>query len=236
MMIAKTELAGIAGGMGPLATIDLMRLIMEETPATCDQEHIPLLVYSYPQVPDRTKAILGEGESPVKALIGTFQLLERAGATFLACPCNTAHYFFPEVEKAVSIPIISMIEETAIEVKRANISKVGILATDGTIKTGIYQKTLNARGIETEVPDEEHQLAVMEAIYGVKAGRDLKEARQILEPALNWMSERVDAVIAGCTELPMLLREPVEGITVVDALRVLARRIVERTQHTGDTQ
>ena len=136
---------------------------------------------------------------------------------------------------AVSIPIISMIEETAIEVKRANISKVGILATDGTIRTGIYQKALSVRGIETDVPDEEHQLAVMEAIYAVKAGCDLKEATQILEPALTWMSERVEAVIAGCTELPMLLRDPMPGLVVVDALRVLARRIVERAQPAGRT-
>ena len=135
----------------------------------------------------------------------------------------------------MSIPIISMIEETAIEVKRANISKVGILATDGTIRTEIYQKALNARGIETEIPGEKHQLAVMEAIYGVKAGLDLKESRQILEPVLSWMSERVEAVIAGCTELPMLLREPpVEGLIVIDALRVLARRIVKRAQCTGN--
>ena len=88
-MIVGAQLAGIVGGMGPLATIELMRLVMEETPATCDQEHIPLLVYSNPQVPDRTKAILGEGPSPVNALIESSQLLEKARATFLAFPCNT---------------------------------------------------------------------------------------------------------------------------------------------------
>ena len=102
-MISKAQLAGIVGGMGPLATIELMRLVMEETPATCDQEHIPLLVYSNPQVPDRTKAILGEGESPVRALIKSSQVLERAGATFLAFSCNTAHYFLPEVEAVVFV-------------------------------------------------------------------------------------------------------------------------------------
>jgi aspartate racemase len=225
-MTAKRELAGIVGGMGPLATIELIKLIMEETPATCDQEHIPLLVYSNPQVPDRTKAILGEGESPVKALVESSQLLVKAGATFLAFPCNTAHYFLPEVEAVVSIPIINMIEETAAEVEQRGISKIGILATDGTVKTGIYQTALKAREIGAEIPDEKGQLAVMEAIYAVKAGYDLKEATQILEPALIYMSERVDAVIAGCTELPMLLRGPAHGLTVIDTLRVLARRIV----------
>ncbi len=227
-MTVKKELAGIVGGMGPLATIELMKLIMEETPATCDQEHIPLLVYSNPKVPDRTKAILGDGPSPVKALIESSQLLENAGATFLAFPCNTAHYFLPQVEAAVSVPIINMIEETAAEVEQAGISKIGILATDGTVKTGIYQKALKARGIEAEIPDEKSQLAVMEAIYAVKAGCDLKEATQILEPALIYMSRRVDAVIAGCTELPMLLRGFAYGLTVIDTLRVLARRIVAR--------
>ncbi|HXL04607.1 MAG: aspartate/glutamate racemase family protein [Firmicutes bacterium] len=227
-MTVKKELAGIVGGMGPLATIELMKLIMEETPATCDQEHIPLLVYSNPKVPDRTKAILGDGPSPVKALIESSQLLENAGATFLAFPCNTAHYFLPQVEAAVSVPIINMIEETAAEVEQAGISKIGILATDGTVKTGIYQKALKARGIEAEIPDEKSQLAVMEAIYAVKAGCDLKEATQILEPALIYMSRRVDAVIAGCTELPMLLRGFAYGLTVIDTLQVLARRIVAR--------
>jgi len=227
-MTVKKELAGIVGGMGPLATIELMKLIMEETPATCDQEHIPLLVYSNPKVPDRTKAILGDGPSPVKALIESSQLLENAGATFLAFPCNTAHYFLPQVEAAVSVPIINMIEEAAAEVEQAGISKIGILATDGTVKTGIYQKALKARGIEAEIPDEKSQLAVMEAIYAVKAGCDLKEATQILEPALIYMSRRVDAVIAGCTELPMLLRGFAYGLTVIVTLQVLARRIVAR--------
>jgi aspartate racemase len=227
-MISKAQLAGIVGGMGPLATIELMRLVMEETPATCDQEHIPLLVYSNPQVPDRTKAILGEGESPVRALIKSSQVLERAGATFLAFSCNTAHYFLPEVEAVVFVPIINMIEETAAEAERANIARVGILATDGTVRTGLYQQALHARGIETEIPDEKRQLAVMEAIYAVKAGLDLKEAAQILEPALAWMSDRVEAVIAGCTELPMLLRQPAHGLIVIDSLRVLARSIVAR--------
>jgi aspartate racemase len=235
-MISRAQLAGIAGGMGPLATIELMRLVMEETPATCDQEHIPLLVYSNPQIPDRTKAILGEGPSPVKALVESAQLLEKAGATFLAFPCNTAHYFLPEVEVRVSVPIIDMIEETAIEVEKAGVAKIGILATDGTIKTGIYQKALKRRGIEAEIPDEKRQLAVMEAIYGVKAGYDLKDAERILEPVLIYMSERVDAVIAGCTELPMLLRGPAHGLVVIDTLRVLARRIVERALRPEDTE
>lgn len=235
-MIAGAQLAGIVGGMGPLATIELMRLVMEETPATCDQEHIPLLVYSNPQIPDRTKAILGEGPSPVKALVEAAQLLERAGVTFLAFPCNTAHYFLPEVEVRVSVPIIDMIEETAIEVEKAGLSNIGILATDGTIKTGIYQKALKRRGIESEIPDEKRQLAVMEAIYGVKAGYDLKDAERILEPVLIYMSERVDAVIAGCTELPMLLRGPAHGLVVIDSLRVLARRIVERALRSEDTE
>jgi aspartate racemase len=235
-MIPRAQLAGIAGGMGPLATIELMRLVVEETPATCDQEHIPLLVYSNPQVPDRTKAILGEGPSPVKALVESAQLLEKAGATFLAFPCNTAHYFLPKVEVRVSVPIIDMIEETAIEVEKAGVSKIGILATDGSIKTGIYQKALKRRGIEAEIPDEKRQLAVMEAIYGVKAGYDLKDAERILEPVLIYMSERVDAVIAGCTELPMLLRGPAHGLVVIDTLRVLARRIVERALRPEDTE
>jgi aspartate racemase len=233
-MIVGAQLAGIVGGMGPLATIELMRLVMEETPATCDQEHIPLLVYSNPQVPDRTKAILGEGPSPVNALIESSQLLEKAGATFLAFPCNTAHYFLPEVEARVSVPIINMIEETAVDVEKAGIPKIGILATDGTIRTGIYQKALKRRGIEAEIPDESSQIAVMEAIYAVKAGNDLKDAAQILEPVLIYMSERVDAVIAGCTELPMLLKGPAHGLVVIDTLRVLARRIVERVLRTED--
>jgi aspartate racemase len=235
-MIPRAQLAGIVGGMGPLATIELMRLVTEETPATCDQEHVPLLVYSNPQVPDRTKAILGEGPSPVKALVESFQLLEKAGVTFLAFPCNTAHYYLPEVEARVSIPIVNMIEETAVEVEQAGISKIGILATDGTIRTGIYQKALKRRGIETEIPDEKGQLAVMQAIYAVKAGYDLNDAARILEPVLIYMSERVDAVIAGCTELPMLLRGPARGLVVIDTLRVLARRIVERALRPEDTE
>ena len=112
------RLIGILGGMGPEATLDLYRYILALTPATKDQDHIRVLIYSNPKVPDRTKAIAEEGENPVDSLIESAMLLERAGAGIIAMPCNAAHYYLPDMKKKVGIPILDMIAETRKKLKR----------------------------------------------------------------------------------------------------------------------
>ena len=128
---------GIIGGMGPLATVHLFERIVLRTKAEKDQEHIRVLIDSNTNIPDRTKAILGNGKSPVKELVNSAKILENGGADFLIMPCNTAHYFIEEIKKNISIPFINMIEESVKFTydKYGKEAVVGIMATDGTIKT-----------------------------------------------------------------------------------------------------
>ncbi|NLG85899.1 MAG: aspartate/glutamate racemase family protein [Firmicutes bacterium] len=229
-MKERKEILGIVGGMGPAATIQFMHLVVSLTPAKCDQDHIRMLVDMNPAIPDRTAAILGQGPSPVPELVKSAQLLEQAGATFLVFPCNTAHYFLPQVQPQISIPILNMIEETAAYIKEQGIKKIALLATDGTVQTGIYQQALTSRDLSCLVPDELAQKAVMKTIYDIKSGCELEVAKQTFAPAINWSKRQgAEAVIAGCTELSLILTaDTYQGLKVIDAMKVVAGKVLER--------
>ncbi|MBS3787340.1 amino acid racemase, partial [Candidatus Bipolaricaulota bacterium] len=140
----EKQTIGILGGMGPEATIECYKSIIDQTPADTDQEHLSIVIVNNPQIPDRTEAILYDGDSPVPALQDSARVLEVAGADFLIMPCNTAHHFVSEVEKAIEVPVLNMIETTVDQLEPG--STVGLLATMGTIKTGIYEKYSRERG------------------------------------------------------------------------------------------
>ena len=160
-MKTKTEnkTIGIIGGMGPLATADLYRKIVMSTDAACDQEHIHTLIDSNTNIPDRTAALLCGAESPVEEMVKSARLLEKAGAGLLIMPCNTAHNSHSEVQDAVSIPVLHMIKLTVQALKRQGVSRAGLLATDGTVQTRIYQRCFENSGIELITPDNEGQAA-----------------------------------------------------------------------------
>lgn len=214
----EKKIIGILGGMGPLATADLFKKIIELTEAAKDQDHVRVLIDSNTNIPDRTAAILHGGADPVPALTESARLLEKAGAGFLIMPCNTAHYFYNDVCASVNIPVISIIEETAKEVKDSGYDTVLILATDGTIQSKVYENVFDAYGITSVYPDTETQKGVMDIIYkGVKAGITslsgtdevtalLKEDTARLNSFIKKTSEKFGGkVIAAlaCTELPM---------------------------------
>ncbi|GAH56604.1 unnamed protein product, partial [marine sediment metagenome] len=136
------KIIGILGGMGPEATIDLFYKIIKFTPAEKDQDHFRIIIDNNPKIPDRTAAILGKGEDPLPALQETARNLEKAGVDFIIIPCNTAHYFLPQIQKSVNIPVLNMIEETAKETRKRifPIQKVGLLASMGIYKTEIYHQ------------------------------------------------------------------------------------------------
>ena len=194
---------GIIGGMGPLATVHLFERIVLRTKAERDQEHIRVLIDSNTNIPDRTKAILGNGEDPVKELVSSAKILENSGADFLIMPCNTAHYFIEEIKKHVNIPFIDMPEETAKYTyeKYGNDTVVGIMATDGTIKSKIYENYYSKLGIKTVVPAKTQE-KIMEFIYEVikkgnyNAGTDL-----LLECSDELRELGATAFLLGCTEL-----------------------------------
>ncbi len=219
---------GILGGMGPLATADLYTKIIQATPARTDQEHLPVIIHADPSVPDRTAALLADGEDPTPWLISGSQNLADAGAEFIVIPCNTAHAFLDPVRAACPIPIVSMIEESAAEVRELIPGgAAGILATTGTVSAGLYQAALEEFGLGALVPEESGQSRVMETIERVKAG-DIDETtvEPVLSAARELESAGAGALLAACTELPVVLRQEHVDVPLIDPTNVLARAAV----------
>jgi len=195
---------GIIGGMGPLATCDLYNKIISCTDAVADTEHVHVIIDSNNSIPDRTAAILNGGTNPVPAIAKSARRLERAGADVLIMPCNTAHYFFNEIQDAVKIPFLHMIRETALELKAQGIKKVGLLATNGTLRTGIYDDVLTEYEIEYVKPESsKNKHAIMGVVYdSIKAGNYSYDTTEFSAAVDSLLVEGAQCLILGCIELP----------------------------------
>lgn len=218
---------GIMGGMGPAATADLMMKIIEMTAADSDQEHIPMIIDNNTRIPDRTAAILSGGADPVPEMTASAKRLEAAGADFIIIGCNTAHYFVPEFEKEIRIPVISMLKETARALREKDVKCAAVLATDGTVRSGLYARALASEGIEDIYPNDEQQKLLMSVIYdyikkGITDPAKLPHD-EMLVMAEDLKSRGAEALIMACTELPLAF--DLTGIiddTCMDPTRVLA--------------
>ncbi|MCM3791437.1 amino acid racemase [Domibacillus indicus] len=220
------KVVGIIGGMGPLATVDLMNKIIQRTPANKDQDHIHVIADNYTQIPDRTTAILGKGANPAPYIEQSARRLEEAGADFLVIACNTAHFFYKSADHAVSIPILHMPQETAVFLKKNHINKVGLLATSGTLNTNLYQRSCESYSIEVLEPDSAMQETVMQGIYAIKGG-DLEKGHQnLLAAAKELLQEGAEAIIAGCTEIPLVLSSS-SNMHIIDPTEILADMVIE---------
>jgi len=218
---------GILGGMGPEATVDFMAKIIKKTPARIDQHHLRLLVDNNPQVPDRLNAILNGGQSPGPILAKMALQLESWGAEILAMPCNTAHYYFSEVEKAVKIPFLSIIDETIKVLKEKNVTCVGLLASAGTLKMKLYHNKLAEANISIVIPSEAYQEKVNQSIYALKEGDYLKTRKSNQEIIDHIVGKNAQGVILGCTELPIVFDSRDEYNTVFyDPTEILAEAVV----------
>jgi aspartate racemase len=218
---------GIMGGMGPAATVDLMSRIISMTDAASDQEHIPMIVDNDTRIPDRTGAILGLCDSPAPEMLASAKRLEAAGADFIIIACNTAHYFVPEIKDKIGIPILEMPDETAKLLKLNGIDKAAVLATDGTLESGVYEHTLERYGIQTIYPNEEKQKLVMSLVYDyIKKGvTDISElpCTEIRNLVGDLGKQGAEVLLLACTELP--LGFDIMGLadeSCVDPTRVLA--------------
>lgn len=221
-------LVGVLGGMGPAATADFYSKLIAATPAATDQEHLRVMIWSDPSVPDRSRAIAGTGEDPTPVLVRGVQKLKEAGAAFYVVTCNGAHAFLPAIREKVDLDYLSLIEVTTEYVRALPYAaSAGILATDATLMSSLYQQSLTAAGVAPIVPSSEDQRIVMEAIYGVKA-RSLTAEQ---EKALRDVAERLvargaDVIIAGCTEIPLALTSGESPRPLVDPSQLLANRVV----------
>jgi len=227
------KIIGILGGMGPEATIDLFYKIIKFTPAKKDQDHLRIIIDNNPKIPDRTAAILGKGEDPLPALQETARNLEKAGVDFIIIPCNTAHYFLPQIQKSVNIPVLNMIEETAKETRKRifPIQKVGLLASMGIYKTEIYHQHFKKFHIEVISPEEKDKEKVLKVIYAVKAGNLSEEIKKnILKIAQKLIDKGAEAIITGCTEIPLILKEGDVPVPIIDPTQVLAKIAIQKAR------
>ena len=219
---------GIIGGLGPMATAYLLQLIIEMTDAKTDQEHLDIIVFDRPGVPDRTAAILDPDKpSPVPSMRVTAKTLEGLGAGVLCAPCVTSHYFYDQLTQGLKTPWVHMVRETAAELKRAGVQKAGILATTGTVTAGLFQRELDAAGVAWAIPGEAGQRRVMSLIYDdIKAG-NLPNEENFAAVTGELRDRGCDCLILGCTELSLIKKRA--GLTAgyLDALEVLAKRCVE---------
>ncbi len=222
---------GILGGMGPLATVELFKRILALTPATRDQDHLRILIDNNPQIPDRTAAILGGGESPLPMMVQSARNLERAGADFLIIPCNTAHHWLSQLEEVVSIPVIDMVSETVAEVatNKPPLQTIALLATTGTIMTSLYQQALAEKDITVLVPTREEQGELMSVIYRIKA-RDYEVNESLQQTTKRLLDRGAQGLITGCTELSLVLKKEETVCPLFDPLSVLAQRAVARAK------
>ena len=223
------KIIGILGGMGPEATADLYMRIIRATKVQRDQDHYRVIIDSNAKIPDRTPAIQGKGPSPLPMLVETGLNLQRAGADFLIIPCNTAHYFHGDLQKKLRIPVLHMIRLSAekTHARHPEVKKAGLLASDGTLMSRLYQESWGRQGIDIIQPKAATQRNVMKAIYQhIKRG-DLEPGRKLLHDAsLELIETGADAVICGCTEVSIVLHDGDLSVPVLDPLQDVAEEAV----------
>ncbi len=219
---------GILGGMGPLATCDLFKKIVENTAANCDGEHIHIIIDNNSSIPDRTAAILNGGNDPLPQMRESLERLTTAGADVVIMGCNTAHYFFDALGEGCKVERLNMLYETMAYLKEQGIKKAGLLASSGTVESGIYAKAAEKYGIELLTPFGEAQEAVMGVIYdGVKAGKVDYNTAAFLETVNHLLLEGAEVMILGCTELPLAMDMYKLDFPYADPTLILAKAAIK---------
>lgn len=224
---------GIIGGLGPAATVYFMDLVTSMTKAEADREHLEILVHSAPSTPDRTEYILNKAaDNPIPRIIEVGRGLVRMGADVIAIPCMTAHAFHDEIQHSIDVPVLNGITLTAKALCDSGVKKAGVMATDGTIKTMLFQNELTRFGIEAVTPCARGQEKVMSLIYDdIKTGRapDMIKFKEIKEELLQ---NEAECIILGCTELSLIKRDMAIGNGFADTTEILAWHSIYECQKT----
>ncbi len=231
-MTART--IGVLGGMGPEATAYFFQLIIKNTKATCDQDHIPILIWNNPRIPPRTEAVLGRGRSPLPLLLEGIGILEKGGAGLIVMPCITAHYYAPQLRSRAKIPFLSLLEESVRYAERyfPDLKKAGLIASSGTIASRLFDKSFALAGIEIIVPGPVEQKRVMNAIFGkkgIKAGFTAGGPKDtIMAVARRLIRRGAEAIIAGCTEVPLVLGPKNLSVPLIEPMRIGALACIKK--------
>lgn len=230
-----SRIVGILGGMGPSATVDFYAKLIRAADAPRDQDHLRVVIWADPTVPDRHKALLEDGEDPTPWLENGVQHLIECGAEILVVPCNTIHAYMPAVIDRCNIEFISIID-TAIEAAfkaamPAAGCMVGLLSTDGALKSGLYQTALRRAGMEPMLPSATSQETLMQVIYSVKAGTNGQAEQEAVRTLLDELqSAGASTVIAGCTEVSTLLAQLETDIPIIDPSQAMALETIKRAR------
>ena len=223
------KVLGVIGGLGPLATAHFLELTTRMTDAKAEQQNLDMIVYNFPSIPDRTGYILGSNlKSPLPGLLWAGRNLDRQGVDHIAIPCVTAHFFYEELQYAIRTPIIHGVRETARYLKEQGVSSAGILATDGTVFSGLFSRALSDAGIQSLIPSKQRQTDVMELIYeDIKKGKkpDMEKFHAVSE---ELRGKGAQVLILGCTELSLIKKDFAIGPGYLDAMEVLARESLIR--------
>lgn len=229
----EEKVVGVLGGMGPLATADFYTKLVRLTPARTDQDHLRVIIDSNPKIPDRTAGLQGRGPDPTPHLVATAKALARAGAEVIAIPCNSAHAYLEQIRRSVRIPVLDIMEEVAAAVAALapRPRTVGLLATPGTIRARLYHRALAARGIDVVDPTGIEGEGLLHAIKAVKAG-DLGPAvrARVRDTAAALIRRGADAIVLGCTELPLVMGSQDASVPVLDGTELLAAAVVREAR------
>lgn len=238
-MTAVLRRLGVLGGMGPLAGATFVLRLVQLTPAGNDQEHIPLLLCNDPEIPDRSSACMGDGPSPLPAMLRGIETLVVGGVDCIAIPCNTAHLWFDQLQAASPVPLLHIVESVIADLRRQGVTqgKVGILGTPATIAMGLYQRYLSAAGYEPiELSPEDVQRLCVPAIAAVKGNR-IDEAFAPAAEGIRLLAQQgANAVVLGCTELPLAVppeRRAELGIVLTDSIDALALDAIDMLRPTA---
>ena len=224
-----SKVLGVIGGLGPLATAHFLELTTRMTDAKAEQQNLDMIVYNFPSIPDRTGYILGSNlKSPLPGLLWAGRSLARQGVDCIAIPCVTAHFFYEELCEGVRRPIIHGVRETARHLKEQGVSSAGIMATDGTIISGLFSRALMDAGIRPMIPSKARQADVMSLIYDdIKAGNppDMEKFQAVSD---ELRKKGAETIVLGCTELSLVKRDCSLGPGYLDSMEVLAREALLR--------
>ncbi len=223
----KPVLLGVLGGLGPMSTFRFCQLVTAHTKATCDNDHIDMLISSRATTPDRTAFILRKSlRDPLPVMIEEAHRLQAAGVSLLVIPCNTAHYFYRGLQDAVSVPMLNIMEESVAYFQSAGVQKFGLLATEGTVSSGAYHAVAEKAGIACITPEREGQELVSRIIYD-----DIKQNKPVEVTALDSViadlqKRGAERILLGCTELSMIKDQFADPALFVDSLEILAESTI----------
>lgn len=226
-MESKSILLGVLGGLGPMSTVYFCEMLNRHTRASCDNDHIDMIISSRATTPDRTAYILGTSDrDPLPVMIEEADRLTRAGAELIVIPCNTAHYFYDGLAKECRVPILNIIRETVEHLCACGTHRFGLLATEGTVRSGAYHRLCTESGTECLTPSEEDQALITSVIYdSVKQNKPV-DMEAFLRVAEHLRARGCERLVLGCTELSLLKRQGLDDDLFTDSLEVLAYRTI----------